>query len=181
MPWTDVSLNLELVALGIAIVALLISILAARSARAAWLSALRTEVRWELDSAVVDASWLVDKAVKLTEDTMKAAYELRRADGSGFRPNEREAFDLRDEAGRPMAELQQINPQMTGKSWKQLEATRTEVARIRRTMDEIGTKIDVKNAALERLLDKTPARDVAPDRKPVFVSSLEARPAKGAP
>ena len=175
------SLNLDLSILAISIAALLLSILAARSARLARLSALRTEVRWELDSAVVDAGWLIDKAVKLTEDTMKAAYELRTADGGGFRPNEQEAFDLREDASLPLAELRQISPQMTGMSRKQLEAKRKEVTRIRRTIDEIGTRIDVKNAALDRLLDRTPAKGETPDRKPVLSFRPEARPGGSTP
>lgn len=175
------SLNLDLSMLAISIAALLLSLHASRSARLARLSALRTEVRLELDSAVVDASWLIDKAVKLTEDTMKAAYELRTADGGGFRPNEQEAFDLREDASLPLAELRQITPQMTGKSRKQLEATRKEVARIRRTIDEIGTRIDVKNAALDRVLDRTPAKGETPDRKPVLAFRPAARPRGSTP
>jgi hypothetical protein len=175
-------MNVEPWLLAVSGAALLVSILAFRSARMARLAALRTEVRWELGNAVADARWLLDKAVTLTEDTMKAAYELRAAEGSGFRPDEREAFDLRDDARLPLAELQQINPDMTGKSRKQLEAIRREVTRIRRAIDETGTKIDVKNAALDSLLERTPAGGDAPRRRAVFTSANpDARPGKSTP
>jgi hypothetical protein len=112
---------------------------------------------------------------------MKAAYELPTADGSGFRPNEQEAFDLREDASLPLAELRQIKPQMTRKSRKQLEATRKEVAHIRRTIDEIGNRIDVKNVALNRLLDVAPAKGESPDRKPVLAFKPGARPGVDTP
>jgi hypothetical protein len=146
------------------------------------LAAMRTEVRWELDNALVDASWLIDKANTLTEDTMKAAYELRTADGSDFRPDEREAFALRDDARRPLAELQKISPEMTRESRKQLETVRKEVARIRRSIGDIDTRIDVKRAVLDRLLERPQTMGEASDRKVVFKSAnLEARPGKNRP
>ena len=117
----------------------------------------------------------------MTEDTMKATYELGSADGSGFRPNEQEAFDLREDASLPLAQLRKIYHEMTGKSRKQLEATRKEVVRIRRTIDEINTRIDVKNAALDRILDRTPATGDMPDRKPVLAFRPKARPSGGTP
>ncbi len=181
-PADSMTLSFEFSLLAIAVAALLLSVHATYSARMARLAAMRTEVRWELNNALVDASWLIDKANTLTEDTMKAAYELRTADGSDFRPDEREAFALRDDARRPLAELQKISPEMTRESRKQLETVRKEVARIRRSIGDIDTRIDVKRAVLDRLLERPQTMGEASDRKVVFKSAnLEARPGKNRP
>jgi hypothetical protein len=181
-PADSMTLSFEFSLLAISVAALLLSVHATYSARMARLAAMRTEVRWELDNALVDASWLIDKANRLTEDTVKVAYELRAAEGNDFRPDEREAFALRDDAGRPLAELQQISPEMAGKSRKRLEAIRKEVARVRRSIEDIDTRIDVKSAVLDRLLGRSQTMGEASDRKVVFTSAnLEARPGKNRP
>jgi chromosome segregation ATPase len=163
--------SIEILTLAVSGAALLISLLAFLNARIARLQALRTEVRRDLDTTRSEAGRLIDRANTLTEETMQVAYELGAAEGGAFRPDEREAFDLRDEARRPLAELERIDTDLGRRSRKRLEAIRKDLARVRRSILEIGTKIDVKTAALDRLLERPHPPGDAPGRKAVFRSA----------
>ena len=162
--------NAEVMALAVSGVALWISILAFRSAHFARLQALRTEVRREIDNALAEAKGLRDRAITLTEDTMRTASQVRADETVSLRPDEREAFSLRQDAEQPLVELSDFGTDLSRKSRKQLEAVLREAARIRRSIDDLGTKIDVKNAALDRLLEKSQTTGNASDRPVVFRS-----------
>lgn len=173
------AVSIEILTLAVSGAALLISLLAYLSARIARLQALRTEVRRDLDTTRSEAGRLIDRAITLTEETLQVAYEMRAADGAAFMPDEREAFDLRDEARQPLAELERIDTDLGRTSRRRLEAIRRDLARVRRQTLEIGTKIDVKTAALDRLLERSHAPGDAPGRKAMFRSAGQATPAGG--
>jgi hypothetical protein len=163
--------SIELIALAVSGAALVISLLAYLNARIARLQALRTEVRRDLDTTRFEAGRLIDRAIILTEETLQVAYEMRAAEGAAFMPDEREAFDLRDEARQPLAELERIDTDLGRTSRRRLEAIRRDLARVRRSILEIGTKIDVKTTALDRLLERSHAPGDAPGKKAVFRST----------
>lgn len=147
-------MNEDLLAVTIAILALMASGIAWRTAVAASLQALRTEVRCELDRAFFEARRLLDDAVTMSERTMRAAYEAQATDQGGYRPNEREAIDLRNSAEKPLEDLKLIDTDLKTKSRRKLNETLRDIERVRRTIDEVRTRVEIKTAALDSLVRK---------------------------
>lgn len=173
------AMSMEVAALAVAAAALWMALLAFHNARLARLLALQAVVRRDLDTALADAQRLTEKGDRLADETLQAASAMRGADGSVDRPDERAAIDLREEARRPVADLRQVGPDLGRMSRGKLEALRSEIARARRSIDDIDTRLDMKRAALDRLLDEVRRtggqRDAVLLLKPL---GFEARPAK---
>lgn len=158
-------MNGEQLALVASVTALIFSGLALRAAQRASLQALRTEVRRCLDQAWSEANDVVARADKLMERTLRTAYKTAKSDGDTYKPNEQEAIDLRRAADQPLEDLETIDTDLNALSRKKLTRKLGDATRIRRTIAGFETQIDIKTAALDKLLEAWTSRSNASAQK----------------
>lgn len=171
-------MNGEQLALVASVAALMISGLALRAAQGASLQALRTEVRRCIDQARAEANSLVERADSLMERTLLTASETAKSDGDTYKPNEQDAIDLRRDAGQPLSELEALDTDLNALSKGKLSRKLEEASRIRRTIAGIDTKIDIKTAALNELVEAWAARGSVPTQK-AQLRPVDEKPAVG--